>query len=304
MAYFAPYIDASGIHMPTYEDRLQDLCSAYRSIFGQEAELSPEVPDYQLLSAFARALDDTSALVLAAYNSRNPAYASGQALDLLLPQYGLTREPGETDAAARKRLNKALAGNSFYSLESLEAALRQLEGLTHVLIRENCEDTTVDNIPPHTIAVVVNNGRTADVAKIIFRKKPPGIGTWGTTTRSISDGRGGTTTVYFSRATILVIQVHIIMRVYDGFDETTVKTAMVDALAKYINTDLDIGESLNVPQLYGVLYQAAGEYASTFAITDLYVSGAHGISREMITPAWNARYQLNNAASVVFTINT
>ncbi len=25
MAYFAPYIDASGIHMPTYEDRLQDL---------------------------------------------------------------------------------------------------------------------------------------------------------------------------------------------------------------------------------------------------------------------------------------
>ena len=37
MAYFAPYIDASGIHMPTYEDRLQDLCSAYRTIFGQEA---------------------------------------------------------------------------------------------------------------------------------------------------------------------------------------------------------------------------------------------------------------------------
>ena len=40
MAYFAPYIDASGIHMPTYEDRLQDLCSAYRSIFGLDAELS------------------------------------------------------------------------------------------------------------------------------------------------------------------------------------------------------------------------------------------------------------------------
>ena len=52
--------------MPTYEDRLQDLCAAYRSIFGQEAELdpaaalSPAVPDYQLL-------------------------------DLLLPQYGITR---------------------------------------------------------------------------------------------------------------------------------------------------------------------------------------------------------------------
>lgn len=41
MSYFPPYIDASGIHMPTYEDRLQDLLSACRSIFGQEAELDP-----------------------------------------------------------------------------------------------------------------------------------------------------------------------------------------------------------------------------------------------------------------------
>ena len=72
MAYFAPYIDSSGLHMPTYEDRLLDLVSAYRSIFGVDSELSESVPDYQLLSVFAKALDDTSALVLQAYNSRNP----------------------------------------------------------------------------------------------------------------------------------------------------------------------------------------------------------------------------------------
>ena len=81
MAYFAPYIDGTGLHMPTYEDRLSDLVSAYRSIFGIDAEMSEAVPDYQLLSVFAKALDDTSALVLQAYNSRNPLYASGQALD-------------------------------------------------------------------------------------------------------------------------------------------------------------------------------------------------------------------------------
>ena len=85
MSYFAPYIDGSGLHMPTYEDRLSDLCSAYQTIFGQDAALTPAVPDYQLLSAFAKALDDVSALVLQAYNSRNPAYAAGAALDLMLP---------------------------------------------------------------------------------------------------------------------------------------------------------------------------------------------------------------------------
>ena len=47
--------------MPTYEDRLEDLVTAYRNIFGVEAELSAAVPDNQLLSVFARAQDDTSA---------------------------------------------------------------------------------------------------------------------------------------------------------------------------------------------------------------------------------------------------
>ena len=52
------------------------------------------MPDYQLLSVFAKALDDTSAYVLTAYNSRNPGYTTGQALDLLLPLYGIAREAG------------------------------------------------------------------------------------------------------------------------------------------------------------------------------------------------------------------
>ena len=99
MSYFPPYLDETGIHMPTYEERLEDLLSAYRTIFGTEAELSPAVPDYQLLSVFARALDDVSALVVRDFASRNPAYAAGSALDLLLPLYGLTRR-GETAAEA------------------------------------------------------------------------------------------------------------------------------------------------------------------------------------------------------------
>ena len=93
MAYFAPYIDGSGLHMPTYEDRLAALVENYRSIFGLDSELSESVPDYQLLSVFARSLDDASSLVLSAFHQMNPMYASGQALDLLLPQYGISRLP-------------------------------------------------------------------------------------------------------------------------------------------------------------------------------------------------------------------
>ncbi|MCR4876506.1 MAG: hypothetical protein K5922_04995, partial [Clostridiales bacterium] len=91
MAYFAPYIDETGLHIPTYEDRLQALLDSYRSIFGMEVNLAESAPDYQLLSVFARALDDLSAGMVDLFASRNPNYAAGTALDFLLPLHGLTR---------------------------------------------------------------------------------------------------------------------------------------------------------------------------------------------------------------------
>ncbi len=99
MAYFAPYIDAAGLHMPDYEDRLEELTAAYRRIFGADTVLDPAVPDAQLLSVFARALDDVSALLLQVYSSRSPLYAQGASLDLLGPLYGLTRR-GMTRSSA------------------------------------------------------------------------------------------------------------------------------------------------------------------------------------------------------------
>ena len=103
--YFAPYIDASGVHIPTYTDRLEALVSAYRHIFGNEANLEISSPDYQLLAVFARALDDLSQIILADFASRNPQYASGAALDLLLPLHGLSR-----GGASYSTVNLSLTG--------------------------------------------------------------------------------------------------------------------------------------------------------------------------------------------------
>ena len=92
---------------------------------------------------------------------------------------------------------------------------------------------------------------------------------------------------------MLLIQIHVKVRPYDGFDETAVRTAVTDALKTFFNTELQIGEAVTIPRLYGLLYQAAGEYASTFAITDLAASGSFGVEREKIVPAWNEKYSLN-----------
>ena len=53
MAYFAPYINETGIHIPTYPDIRDDLVKMYKSIFGDDVYLENDSQDYQLISIFA-----------------------------------------------------------------------------------------------------------------------------------------------------------------------------------------------------------------------------------------------------------
>ena len=102
--YFTLYIDGNGVHIPTYEDRMEALVASYRNIFGQDVNLEISSPDYQLLSVFAKALDDLSQIVLVDFASRNPQYASGVGLDLLMPLHGLVRG-GATSSTVVLTLN-------------------------------------------------------------------------------------------------------------------------------------------------------------------------------------------------------
>lgn len=91
MPYTSPYLDAAGMHIPTYEERMEYLLVGYKQIFGADVYLEPDSKDYQLLSLFARAADDLTASITASYNAHDPNLASGNALDLLLPLNGIRR---------------------------------------------------------------------------------------------------------------------------------------------------------------------------------------------------------------------
>ena len=297
LSYFAPYIDASGIHMPTYEDRLEDLVTAYQNIFGIEAELTPATPDYQLLSVFAKALDDTSALVVQDFNSRNLMYASGTALDLLLPQYGLTRNPGETDAEVRTRIRSALAGRGTSSYDALLAAIRNANAVEDAKLYVNDSDSTDANgIPAHSIAAVVMSGYTSAIAKAIFDHKPPGIGTYGSTSKAVTDGDGNEHTICFTRYDDLMIQLTPFITVLSGGDQTKITNAVKPAILAFVEA-LRIGETLNVPQLYGIAYAADPAIANTFVITDIQaaVPGQSSVIRGVVPCAWNEKISLYEA---------
>ena len=289
MSYFAPYIDGTGVHMPTYEDRLDDLVTAYRNIFGVEAELSASVPDYQLLSVFAKALDDTSALVVQDFNSRNPMTASGAALDLLLPQYGITRASGETDASVRARIRTALAARSTNSYDALYAAVMNAKSIDDAKVYVNDTDTTDANgIPAHNIAVVTKYGTTKTVAQAIFDHKPPGIGTYGSTTGTAKDAAGNSYQIKFTRYTDRLVFIYPFISVLPGGDQAAIEAAVLSAVHGFIDK-FKIGEALIIPQLYGVIYGADPALASTFVVTDIQVAepGGSSVVRSRIQANWD-----------------
>lgn len=300
MAYFAPYIDGAGIHMPTYEERLEALTEAYRGIFGAGAELSAAAPDYQLLSVFARALDDVSALVLQAYNSRNPAYASGNALDLLLPQYGLIREAGETDASVRNRIRHALASRGSGSKDAILAAVRSAGGAMDALVYVNETDAPDSlGIPGHSIAVVVRGGGANAVAQAIYDKKAPGIGAWGSASGIARDAEGREHTVRFTRQTDKPVLIHLYIRVMEGGDRDRIRDAVVPAVTEYVGS-LGLAAPLNVPQLFGIVYAADPAIAKTFIVTDVQVNaaGASGVIRDLVSCGWNEKITATPGAGI------
>ena len=291
MSYFAPYIDETGLHMPTYEERLEELMTAYRQIFGEEIVLDPAVPDYQLLSVFARALDDTSALVLDEYHSRNPGYATGTGLDLAAQQYGISRFSGETDAQLRIRMGAAMASKGCASAETLLAALKSLRYVRDAAVYVNDGDSADANgIPGHSIACVVYSGLPAEIRETIWKKKAPGIGTYGSSSGSYTDSDGNEHTISYSAPSstqvTIVVKVRTLKSDFVLADqEDSLRTAIVNFVQA-----LGIGKPLIISQLYGVCYSAVPETLRTsFMVTDILSSAAGQAHGDLYPCAWNGR---------------
>lgn len=81
MAYFAPFIDETGIHIPNYIDLRDQLIEEVKQIYGQDIYLDQDSADYQFISVVAKKIFDSYSLALLIYNNRTPNTSIGVGLD-------------------------------------------------------------------------------------------------------------------------------------------------------------------------------------------------------------------------------
>jgi uncharacterized phage protein gp47/JayE len=91
VAYFVPYIDDSGLHIPTYADIRDALVEDARSIFGTDIYLDNDSADYQYIAVIALKIHDALSALELAYNNRGPASAIGSGLDGVVRLNGISR---------------------------------------------------------------------------------------------------------------------------------------------------------------------------------------------------------------------
>ncbi|MFC2341973.1 MAG: baseplate J/gp47 family protein, partial [Selenomonas artemidis] len=92
MAYFAPYIDDAGLHVPTYADIRDDLIAQFKKIYGEDIYLGNDAQDYQMISAFALKTYDTMQMLQIVYHNQSAKTAVGTGLSSRVKLNGLRRK--------------------------------------------------------------------------------------------------------------------------------------------------------------------------------------------------------------------
>lgn len=99
MAYFAPYIDSTGLHIPLYQDIRDYLLSQYTAIYGQSVTSNISTTDVQSIAIFALMTNDCFQLAQAVFNGMSPMTAIGVQQDSLYKLNGIARLPSTYSTA-------------------------------------------------------------------------------------------------------------------------------------------------------------------------------------------------------------
>lgn len=170
----------------------------------------------------------------------------------------------ETDEEFRDRYYASVDFAGGVNTDAIRAALLQnVEGIMDAQVFENTTDETDENgLPPHSVEAVVYGGLETDIAQQIFDRVAGGIRTFGQVSVPVIMANGNTTTICFSRPTLVHVYVQVINLVTDDDFPSNGKDQLTAAIVEYIGSEesggVGVGETLYHQRIPAVLYTVSG----------------------------------------------
>lgn len=165
----------------------------------------------------------------------------------------------QTDLELRDSIYTAFKSVGSGTYTSIGSALKKVEGVKSVYIRENPTLTTdVNSVPPLSYEVIVNGGLDNDIAKVVWETKPLAKQTHGNTQVIVKDFNGYDKTVKFSRP----IEKYIFIDVrYSPYTEEVLPNGAIDnaklAIKRYADNNLTINTDVIAKRFLGSIYSAS-----------------------------------------------
>lgn len=160
----------------------------------------------------------------------------------------------ETASEVRQRYASAVFKNSVGMVESIKAALMELQDVTSVTIYENRTDETVDGLKPHSFQAIVFGGDEEAIARTILSVAPLGIDTNGDICVRVEDTEGASQNICFSRPHEVPIYVKVIIKEYN---EEVLPGDAIDKIKNIVLAQfkkLSMGNDVIYQRLLGPIY--------------------------------------------------
>lgn len=206
----------------------------------------------------------------------------------------ITGDVGETTAEFRLRRNRTMAVASQGFDESIESQLLNITNVTQAKVYDNRTSETVDDIPPHTVWVIVEGGTSEEIGRIIYNNIPPGIPMKGEQEALVEKSNGEIVTVNYDLPNAVNLYVDLkIKRLGDTIiDEQYIK----QVLAK---TNFNIKESAESSNLTAIVKDIVQETGNPYDV-QVSLNGTNYVP--YLTPTGLADYFVISENNINITV--
>lgn len=203
-------------------------------------------------------------------------------------------ETGESDSEFRTRRNKTMAVASQGFDESIQSQLLNLDNVTQARVYDNRTGATVDNIPAHTVWVIVEGGESEEIGRIIYNNIPPGIPMKGSQTVNVVKSNGDIATVNYDlpNAVDIYIKANIKNNSDSPLDETYIKQQLSD-------NKFEIGQTAESANITAMIKNIIGEQGNPYDV-EMSINGSN--YQPFLTPTGLSDYFVITTDKIDFVV--